>query len=509
MKNFRQLIQKHLRDLSSSARLVNDPNKSIDEVVGENIRLQWYPPYLAKDETTFFLFYPFSFNEFVDKDEVREECKAAETVVNALKEKGVAARVIFIAQAVEDVKILQSLDLAEHFGLFHNEVDPPVLQLSVTAKKHDPQRIMKQPLRYLANSRNLAGPIADALRTFAAGYPKSTQSKAQEYDCAKALMGAVLSCDRRFKLETKAIRFMSRIERTLVENNVNLRDHYFHACNTMLIGFVIIDKLYPQFQSLCRKQGSNIVLEFLWVITSLYHDIGHPASLQPQLIMATYDAADEKGLAETSAKQTRQYYWDQRFTKASEVLENLFSHLRSDSDDAWVYDGFEYECTERGFIDGLRNAFVEDGSHGAQGALILLSRIDRLIKKVKKAQDRQFLYRHIVIAALSMLFHDAKVREVLRAKGITNIRVADVPLGVLLAYVDIIQDDRRDITGIIARPDLFKGINVQENRIVATLNKDAMERSTCKKIHDELREALNFFIMNGLTFLIPAELVAT
>lgn len=508
MKNFRQLIQRNLSILSSAARLVDDPNESIDEVVGESICLKWYPPYLAKDKTTFFMFSPFSFDEFIDKDEVREECRAADTVVDALSAKGVAARVIFIAQKVEDVKILQRLDLADHFGLLHDEVEPPDFQISVAAKRSDPQRIMKQPLRYLANSQNLRGPIADALREFAADYPSRTQSKAHEYDSAQSLMEAVLSRDKRFKLETASLRFMSSVERTLKEQGVNLRDHYFHACNTMLIGFEIIDKFYAQFQSLCERYGRDIVLEFLWVVTSLYHDIGYPGSLQPDLLMAAYSGADERGLAETCARQTRQQYWEGRFARAAEVLESLFSHLCSGPNEVWTYDGFAHECTSMGFVEGLRDAFVEEGSHGAHGAFTLLSRVDASIKSVKNPQDRQFLYRHMVIAALSMLFHDTKVRKALRAKNIPCVQIADFPLGGLLAYVDIIQDDRRDMTGAISRPDLFKGVRGHENGIMATLNKNAIERSTRERIRGELREALTFFTMNGLSFLIPAELAA-
>ena len=72
MKNFRKIIKAHLSALSSSARIVENPNKSIEEVIGKDVNLHWYPPYLAKDETTFFLFYPFSFEEFIDEAEVRE-----------------------------------------------------------------------------------------------------------------------------------------------------------------------------------------------------------------------------------------------------------------------------------------------------------------------------------------------------------------------------------------------------------------------------------------------------
>lgn len=107
---------------------------------------------------------------------------------------------------------------------------------------------------------------------------------------------------------------------------------------------------------------------------------------------------------------------------------------------------------------------------------------------------------------MSVLFHDPQVRNIFRKNGIPSVRLADFPFSGLLTYVDAIQDDRRDISGLVSRPDIFRDVISVEGVISARLNKRAMAESIRVKILNQLQEALEFFKRNGIAFAIPFEL---
>ena len=155
----------------------------------------------------------------------------------------------------------------------------------------------------------------------------------------------------------------------------------------------------------------------------------------------------------------------------------------------------------------MKVSFVQEGSHGAAGTLRLGLLTNKQIKDIEKNRYREFLYRHMMVASMSILFHDSKVRDCFRNNSIKQIEVEDFPFSALLTYVDILQDDRRDATGSSSRPDILKDINVEDGkRIVAKLEERVLTEGTKKKLFEDLEEALSFFIMNGLTFAIPQEL---
>jgi hypothetical protein len=348
------------------------------------------------------------------------------------------------------------------------------------------------------------------LRKFSQGYFNDPpRNEEEEEEKIRTFIDEVLSCDKRFKLQSKSIQLISKIEKLFSQaGSPPLRDHYYHACNTLLIGYLTIDRFYDQFKKLTSVYGDDIVIEFIWAVTALYHDIGYPASLQTDLMAEVYDLSEDKDILDPCMKQARQRLWDYKYSRIADILGDLFDHTCKNKADKWVYDGFAHKRKSLDFINSIKFAFIERGTHGAQGVLILLSIIDEVIDNLSKPSDREFLYRHLAISGLSILFHDASVRDSMRANKINNLKVVDFPLAGLLTYIDILQDDRRDLTGSVSRTDIFKDMVVENNIIRAILDCDAVAKETRSKLARELREAFEFFVMNGITFIIPAELMA-
>lgn len=507
MQNYRILIESILKELSSEAILADDPNVIIDKHIGPK-KSKWYPPYLAHDNTSFFIFLPFSFESFLDIKEAKEECNNSRILMRKMNKGGKRCKIFFITKNVEDSRRLGSMKLAFDYGILHGGHQPPIFQNRRLSKSKYSTRLLPGPIRYLSKCKNLRGIIGKTIRTFSIDYLKQDLSIVDEYSAVKDLIETILSCDKRFKLESRAIHFMSSMEQILNNYSKNVRDHYFHACNTMLIGFEAIDKSYDKFIKAANIYGKNIVVEFVWAITSLYHDIGYPASFQGYIISQTYDIYDES-FSEEVAKKERHIIWENQYSKSARILENLYSHIVSSPNVPWVYDGFAWVSFSTPFYSSLQTSFVESGSHGCQGALKLTSFIDRIISKVKNSPDRAYLYRHIGLAAISVLFHDPSVRKNFRENGIKFLKIANFPISSLLTYVDAIQDDRRDMSGIIVRPDIFGEIIFDGNVISAKMNKRAIDESSRNKILQELKEAFEFFKKDGIEFSIPNDLIAS
>ena len=508
MMNYRDIISRTFADLGESVRFIDDPNVEIDPILS-NEQINWYPYYLIICKDQFFMFLPFSYENFIDDSEIKEECRNAQHLVNCLKKQGISSKVFFITNVNKDVETLEEQNLSDDFGILHNELEKPLLDFSITNIFKVTCRLSPNILEYLSDCRNLKGKIGNLVREFSRRYLDEQPEGDTENEMIKEFMGKILTCDERFKLDVEPIDFMAEMEKIVSVPEGRIRDHYFHAFNTMMLGFMIIDKFHNRFDALAKKRADDIVLEFIWVLTSLYHDIGYPIPLQRSLICQTYGLERENNLPliDDYVKQLREEFWNSPdYCLIVEMLNNLFGHITRSQAGKWVFNGFPRLTKSTKFKNSMKVSFVQEGSHGAAGTLRLGLLTNKQIKDVEKNKDREFLYRHTMLASMSILFHDSKVRDCFRRNSIKQIEAEDFPFSALLTYVDILQDDRRDPTGSSSRPDILKDISVVDGKIiVAKLDERVLTRGIRKKLFEELEEALSFFIMNGLRFAIPQE----
>ena len=510
--DYKAIISEVLGISGKPFNFIDDPNEKIDFTLN-NKEINWYPPYLVICEDKFYMFVPFCYEHFIDDSEVKEECKNAQYLVDCFKEEGRSLKGFFITNTNEDVKALELQELSNDFGILHNELRKPLLAFSITNVFRIKCKLLPNILEYLSSCKNLKGKIGELIKEFSKRYLSEQPAGNSEKEMIKEFMEKILTCDERFKLGADPINFMAEIEKIIAAFELShIRDHFFHAFNTMMLGFMIIDKIYDKFDALAKKDGSDIVLEFIWILTSLYHDIGYPVLLQQSLFCETYGLYGEQSLqvSDECLKQGRQNLWDHSidYSFVITVLDSLFSHITNHVPEKWVFDGFPHQNQQTAFKDIMKTSFVEEVAHGAVGALKLALLTSQLVSSIERNPDREFLYRHIMLASMSILFHDSKVRDCFRNNSIQNIKAEDFPSSVLLTYIDILQDDRRDLTGSSSRPDIFKDVEIVNNiEIVAKLNKEVLEESVKQKLREELEEALSFFVMKELVFAIPEELL--
>jgi len=504
MRNYSQIISSILASLEGSSTIVDDANKEIDKFF-KKPSFNWYPTYLAHDNKNFYMFSPFNASSYLDMNEFQEECSEASRLIiklNGMKKKCI---VFYISENNLDVIELKKNLPRENFGILHNEFSVPIIEYPLGSLSCSSDKLLTQPLDHIIKAKKLHESVAKILKPFAKKYSSSRRSIEDDVESIKNLIESLLRCDKRFSIGSKSIQFMKSIERFLYESKKNLRDHFFHACNTLMIGFVAMDLFYEKFSSSCLIYGENIIPEYLWIITALFHDIGYSSSLHTQIIVETFNVEEARQSIEADVRQMRQNLWNNLYQTIGSVLENLYSHITKKNKTPWEYDGFPHKIQNKAFLKSLEDSFVA-GSHGASGVLILMSEIYKQIPNLDNSDDRKFLYRHVAIGALSILFHDFSVREVYRKNGISTLQIADFPIAGLLTYVDILQDDRRDLSGVITRPDVFKEVVTLGTAISAKLNMRIIDSSRGTKMYREFKEAFEFFVSNGISFVIPHEL---
>lgn len=513
MYNYKNIICEALRKNNKSFNFIDDPNDKIDKIL-QNKKLSWYPPYLVEYTDKIFMFLPFCCKDYIDEDEIKEECINAQNLIKYFKKEKKIAKIFFITNANEDVEVLKTQKLSSDFGVLHNEWENPSLDLSILESFKVRCKLLPDVLSYLADCKNLKGDIGTLIRVFSKKYLIEKPGSDIEDKMIKTFIKKLLTCDKRFTLDINPINFMSEIEKIVNSLEIHwIRDHYYHAFNTMMLGFMIIDKIYNKFETIVKKHGDDIVLEFMWVLTSLYHDIGYPILLQKYFLCQIYGVEIEgkHKLFDYQIKQITKRIWEtEEYCFVARVLNDLFNHINSNKKGKWIFDGFPRRTHLTNFIENIKMLFVDKKSHGSSGTLKLAVLAIKLIKELEKNTDREYLYRHIMFTSISILFHDSEVRNCFKKNTIDKIKAESFPFSVLLTYVDILQDDRRDLTFSISRPDILKGIKVvNEKNVTAILNEEILTDAVRKKLLEELKEALSFFDMNELIFDIPEELLKT
>ena len=205
--------------------------------------------------------------------------------------------------------------------------------------------------------------------------------------------------------------------------------------------------------------------------------------------------------------QLRQEFWDNQYQKAAQYLNSFFLHVCTNSLKRWLIDPFPYPKPDDKLLRALKKSYVEFGYHGTQGALTLMQMIGGILADIGNQEEREFIYRHIVISSISILFHDQDVRSILRTVTCTRVKSFLFPLSALLTYIDVLQEDRRDITSSYCRPDILRSFKVIKGAITAVLDMSVLEDHRKSVIQSQLSDALSFFEMNGIELKMPVELV--
>lgn len=256
------------------------------------------------------------------------------------------------------------------------------------------------------------------------------------------------------------------------------RDHFFHSFQNYFLGLYAVMRLsqyFNAYQTLARLHF-NIDPFQVWFLTALWHDVGYG--------IEKLDSVFEEMLGDIGTGADLSSHARTEFLRAPIVQEGLraISSLLArllkfgNATTAWLPPSprSRRSALEKQVEDALE-ANVANGSHGAASSLQLYAKYMPAIRRMGPA-NQQLMEQTVLVACCSAPFHDYHFRDCVREKcGNCEIPTEAMPFAGLLAFVDSIQDDRRDLRGLQHELRFLERLLVEEPaRVSAQVNRGAV-----------------------------------
>ena len=362
-------------------------------------------------------------------------------------------------------------------------IPPPVLsQRAYRRPRPSLTRVPIGLLKELVQEPGLPSPLRRRLSRLHAAYVPLARAKVSNDEKEQVVLSryaaAVL---RSMGFESANIDAPAMIRRLETAGWGGSRDHFFHSFQNYFFGLFAIGKLHKYFQD-CREVARlNFAVDPLgvWFFTALWHDVGYG--------IERFDAVADDILGSESAEDIGEHARVQ-FLKTDIVGESLrmVSTLMArllDSGRVRSYWSIPTAKWRRLPIEGqIEHALVDNvmgGSHGAAGALRLYA--DYMSKVNRMTAAKQSTLRPTVLhSCCSIPFHDYHFRECMRqCCGGCTVPIDTMPFAGLLAFIDSIQDDRRDLAGVRQEVGFLERLFVRAPAtIAANVNEKAIKQSS-------------------------------
>jgi hypothetical protein len=317
----------------------------------------------------------------------------------------------------------------------------------------------------------------------------------KEEKLVKNIIAEILRSDSRYISGVDSYEILGRFEGFWHD----IRDHYFHSFHILLMGLLILDRYRDEFVAYYKNifpKYSDFSIEFVWLLTSIFHDAGYPIAKLDNLKENIYGVS-----VAPYEKEITNVWNDPVYAENLKQLVSLFkfSHSNRKQRIDWVPEVFGSKGDQLDKI--FRESFYD--SHGVAGSFRFLVDIFSEARREEDPKKRIFLINHIYPAAISIALHDRKFRERLNKIGIKKIKLSRFPFAVLLSYLDSLQEDRRDKFLCFEVPEILKGFKYN-GKIRAIVDEDfAKNYPRLGKVKAECRDFINFMECNGIKFEYP------
>jgi hypothetical protein len=242
------------------------------------------------------------------------------------------------------------------------------------------------------------------------------------------------------------------------------RDHFFHSFQNFFFGLYAISRLAPHFREYRRiaRLDWDLNSYHVWFLAALRHDVGYGVAHLEEI---HYDVLGPE-LAENSAESSRAVFLKSDLVKEGLLkICTLMARLLKPENIRTGYMVPDRWPNRNPQVKAIRHAFEEsviDHGHGAASALRLYRDLVPAARRLGAA--RQDIVTQVVqLACVSLPFHDVNFRDHLRILiGPFSISTTVMPFASLLAFIDSIQDDRRDLAALREEVRYLERILVQE-----------------------------------------------
>jgi hypothetical protein len=274
-------------------------------------------------------------------------------------------------------------------------------------------------------------------------------------------------------LDPKAVSATSMI-RTLEGRNPNEgRDHFFHSFQNYFLGVPIVSQCAALFDVVSSgvRLDWNIDAQMVWFLTAMWHDVGYAIQKYHTIYGDSYglDSGDD-----SEDHTFSQFMARPSVKEAIRVISSLLVRfLRPENvKTGWISPSMDMAISpdERKIQDAMHLNCQK--SHGALGAIRLFCDFFEGLKAKDYQSDQ--VRQTVLLACCSMPFHDWYFRDNMRrCFGECVISSDRMPFAALLAFVDSIQDDRRELVGPLPARRILDDLSVDDvGTVSAALNAD-------------------------------------
>ncbi|GEM_PF-4050694 len=272
------------------------------------------------------------------------------------------------------------------------------------------------------------------------------------------------------------------------------REHYLHSFQIMLMGCIIIDQYYVDFTRYYKNvfpHEKGFSIEYIWLITSIFHDIGYPSQKASSLIGEQYGYSEDIDLSGLDKIADKSDY-----LQAAIQLQSFIRHCCCKN----ILNNWTPEMSEdddSSIKDILREHLIKHRSHGVTSCFQFLTRVLRESKAVSNRPNRPLIVTHVIPAVTSIALHDSRIWKEFRKLKVFPINITRFPFAVLLIFLDSLHDWNR-----IESPDgipefaIFGGFDFKEKCVEVKIRWNNPEQLARKL--PEYNDVMNTIKFEGL-----------
>ncbi|MEX0978828.1 MAG: hypothetical protein WDZ48_08260 [Pirellulales bacterium] len=333
-------------------------------------------------------------------------------------------------------------------------IRPPTLLPPVAAPVHSPSRVPLDLLKEVQGLDGLGAELRKILRALTKSYSRLiTTGKCNDDSEEDVLLEFAKKVLMHMGLKPDGIK-ATQLIRTIERDQFGAsRDHFFHSFQNYFLGLAAISQLRADFLSFkdLAKVNWDIEPSDVWFLTAIWHDVGYAAQKFNKMADATFGEAEEDD-EERDIKDEAIHRLLERpdANTGMRAMASLMAQLLKpqDATTQWLEPG---PRTKLGpYADQILQAINRNTlkSHGALSAIRLYCDYTDTIENMVPAK-RNLLRQTVLLACCSMPFHDFWFRSDVRAEcAHCRLSVRALPFAALLAFVDSIQDDRRNLDAV-------------------------------------------------------------
>jgi len=289
---------------------------------------------------------------------------------------------------------------------------------------------------------------------------------------------------------------LAHFEALLRRSSPDESEHVFHSFRVFLAGCSIVNQFHDRFQAAheryCIGSRNDLSIEYCWLLTAIFHDIGRPQEGFQKLAAIELDDEDVT-VSSSERRWTRESY-----ASALAMLGSLGAFVASCPDQRTGWDGgvIPGDAIRGDMSKPMQAAWARiydsfgPGSHAVVGALNLLAQLIEKAAAADETKNRPFVVTHAAPAALAILLHDWKLWEEAKQWKLVPVDSAILPLAAILIFLDTWDDYKRKGEKSMIQVDSYSVANALVEVAIRWISNEYFEKEKAQLKYQAFDSAL-------------------